>query len=141
MNYIIGCAESQVGTLILLRFLIAGNPAKRQRSGKVGLYHIVTGGRSQQPVITAKCRGFCYTVRMEPRLALFSIAASVALAALPLRGETAATNTVAELEPVVVTASPIAREERFTPDGAEVTLVGSDPELAGGSTSLSTMPL
>lgn len=63
---------------------------------------------------------------MEPRLALFSIAASAALAALPLRGETAATNTVAELEPVVVTASPIAREERFTPDGAEVTLVGSD---------------
>ena len=63
---------------------------------------------------------------MEPRLALFSIAASAALAALPLRGETAATNTVAELEPVVVTASPIAREERFTPDGAEVTFVGSD---------------
>ena len=25
-----------MGTLILLRFLIAGNPAKRQRSGKVG---------------------------------------------------------------------------------------------------------
>ena len=50
----------------------------------------------------------------------------VAFAAMPLFGETAATNTVAELEPVVVTASPIAKEERFTPDGAEVTFVGSD---------------
>ena len=45
---------------------------------------------------------------------------------LPLRGETAATNSVAELEPVLVTASPVAREERFTPDGAEVTFVGAD---------------
>lgn len=36
------------------------------------------------------------------------------------------TNTVAVLEPVVVTASPVAKEERFTPDGADVTLVGAD---------------
>ena len=50
----------------------------------------------------------------------------VAFAAMPLFGEPAATNAVSELEPVVVTASPIAKEERFTPDGAEVTLVSSD---------------
>ncbi len=51
---------------------------------------------------------------------------AVFAAALPLRGESAAKSAVAELEPVVVTASPIAKEERFTPDGAEVTFVGSD---------------
>ena len=49
-----------------------------------------------------------------------------AVAALPVFGESAATNAVAELERVVVTASPIAKEERFTPDGAEVTFVGAD---------------
>ncbi len=36
------------------------------------------------------------------------------------------TNDVATLGRVVVTASPIAKEERFTPDGADVTSVGAD---------------
>ena len=59
---------------------------------------------------------------MKSRRFLLSVAA---LATAPLFGD-AATNTVAELEPVVVTASPIAKEERFTPDGAETTFVGMD---------------
>ena len=39
MNYNMSGMAAQGEILILLRILIAGNPANRQRSGKVGLYH------------------------------------------------------------------------------------------------------
>ena len=41
MNYNMSGMAAQGEILILLRILIAGNPANRQRSGKVGLYHIL----------------------------------------------------------------------------------------------------
>ena len=53
-------------------------------------------------------------------------AALAAFAANLFAGGAQETNAVAVLERVVVTASPIAKEERFTPDGADVTFVGSE---------------
>ena len=49
-----------------------------------------------------------------------------AFAAAALFAGAAAADGVATLERIVVTASPIAKEERFTPDGADVTSVGAD---------------
>lgn len=53
-------------------------------------------------------------------------AALAALSALAPFARAAETNEVTTLERVVVTASPIAKEERFTADGADVTFVGAD---------------
>ena len=52
--------------------------------------------------------------------------ALAALSALALFAHAAETNEVTTLERVVVTASPIAKEECFTADGADVTFVGAD---------------
>jgi outer membrane cobalamin receptor len=52
--------------------------------------------------------------------------ALAALSALAPFAHAAETNEVTTLERVVVTASPIAKEERFTADGADVTFVGAD---------------
>ena len=55
-----------------------------------------------------------------------SMALALAATTFTVFGDAAETNEVAELGTVVVTASPIAKEERFTPDGADVTVVGAE---------------
>ncbi len=61
------------------------------------------------------------------RAKLIGVAAALVAFVGPLFAEeTQETNAVATLERVIVTASPIAKEERFTLDGADVTFVGSE---------------